>query len=56
MADVLDKLAADILRDAARTIDKIRALAVESKWTAEDALERASKMFRDIADKREAAP
>ena len=49
MADIFDKLAADIMDDAANTTDKMKALAVASGWTTEDTLTRLAEMFRTIA-------
>lgn len=53
MPDELDRLAMGILRDAATMIDKMRGLAIADKWTADEALSRAVKILREVADRHE---
>lgn len=55
MADSLDRLAADIMDDMARTTDKVKLFAKSANWTAEEALEKLATMFRELAAKRRSA-
>jgi hypothetical protein len=55
MADELDRLAANLMRDAADTVDKVRTLATCEGWSLEDTLMRLAATFREIAAAMDAA-